>query len=103
MYTSRRQFVKIAGGGILGWGLVPLLPGLSEWGLIGDVSGFPRATPASQGVTSQSIRAFLNAANVSGISWHSFMLLRHGHVVAEGWWKPYEPGFIHSLYSLSKS
>lgn len=103
MYTSRRQFVKIAGGGILGWGLMPLLPGLSEWRLMGDVSGFPRATPASQGVTSQSIRAFLTAANASGISWHSFMLLRHGHVVAEGWWKPYEPGFIHSLYSLSKS
>jgi len=43
------------------------------------------------------------AANASGISWHSFMLLRHGQVVAEGWWKPYEPEFVHSLYSLSKS
>lgn len=31
------------------------------------------------------------------------MLLRHGQVVAEGWWKPYEPQFVHSLYSLSKS
>lgn len=103
MYTNRRQFIKMTGGGILGWGLMPVLPDLDRLGFMGDVSSFPRATPASQGVTSQSIRAFVAAANASGISWHSFMLLRHGHVVAEGWWKPYEPELVHSLYSLSKS
>ncbi|MEO6455614.1 MAG: serine hydrolase, partial [Ginsengibacter sp.] len=32
-----------------------------------------------------------------------FMLLRHGNVIAEGWWKPFEPEFKHTLYSLSKS
>src|SRR5204863_1499640 len=42
-------------------------------------------------------------ANASGLGWHSFMLLRHGNVVAEGWWKPFEPAFKHTLYSLSKS
>ncbi len=31
------------------------------------------------------------------------MVLRHGHVVAEGWWSPYDAGTPHSLYSLSKS
>ncbi len=31
------------------------------------------------------------------------MLLRHGNVIAEGWWKPFEPSFKHTLYSLSKS
>ena len=34
---------------------------------------------------------------------NSFMLLRHGHVVAEGWWSPYRARDPHSLYSLSKS
>ena len=34
---------------------------------------------------------------------HSFMLVRHGHVVAEGWWTPYDAEAPHSLYSLSKS
>ena len=34
---------------------------------------------------------------------NSFMLVRHGHVVAEGWWAPYGPDAPHSLYSLSKS
>ena len=31
------------------------------------------------------------------------MLLRHGHVVAEGWWAPYSPEHRQQLYSLSKS
>jgi CubicO group peptidase (beta-lactamase class C family) len=31
------------------------------------------------------------------------MLLRHGKVVAEGWWAPYSAEAPHSLYSLSKS
>ena len=31
------------------------------------------------------------------------MLVRHGQVVAEGWWKPYAADEPHMLYSLSKS
>ncbi len=31
------------------------------------------------------------------------MVLRHGCVVAEGWWSPYGPRHPHMLYSLSKS
>jgi CubicO group peptidase (beta-lactamase class C family) len=34
---------------------------------------------------------------------HSLMLLRHGNVVAEGWWAPYQPDIPYMLYSLSKS
>jgi CubicO group peptidase (beta-lactamase class C family) len=34
---------------------------------------------------------------------NSFMLLRHGHVIAEGWWAPYDAEAPHSLYSLSTS
>jgi CubicO group peptidase (beta-lactamase class C family) len=31
------------------------------------------------------------------------MVLRHGHVIASGWWAPYGPDRPHLLYSLSKS
>ena len=31
------------------------------------------------------------------------MLLRHGAVIAEGWWAPHSPSVRHQLYSLSKS
>src|SRR4030095_12237365 len=34
---------------------------------------------------------------------NSFMLVRHGYVVAEGWWGPYDAATPHVLYSLSKS
>ena len=34
---------------------------------------------------------------------HSFMLLRHGQVVARGWWSPYAAQRPHMLFSLSKS
>ncbi|WP_371079061.1 serine hydrolase, partial [Salmonella enterica] len=34
---------------------------------------------------------------------HSLMILRHGQVVAEGWWDPYGPNLVHTMYSMSKS
>ncbi|MBC8876289.1 MAG: serine hydrolase [Planctomycetes bacterium] len=63
----------------------------------------PRSSPESQGVSSSAVLAFVEAAEKNIDSLHSFMLLRHGHVVAEGWWSPYHAEAPHSLYSLSKS
>ena len=34
---------------------------------------------------------------------HSFMLVRNGYVIAEGWWKPEAAEKPHVLFSLSKS
>ncbi|MCS7461447.1 beta-lactamase family protein [Paenibacillus doosanensis] len=34
---------------------------------------------------------------------HSIMVLRHGHVVAEGWWHPYDKDQPHMLFSMTKS
>jgi CubicO group peptidase (beta-lactamase class C family) len=48
--------------------------------------------------------AFLDALeSAPDIEMHSLMIIRHGQVVAEGWWSPYAPGLVHLLYSLSKS
>jgi CubicO group peptidase (beta-lactamase class C family) len=63
----------------------------------------PRSTPEQQGISSDGILAFVKAAQKSIKSLHSFMLLRHGTVVAEGWWYPYKPEIPHMLFSLSKS
>lgn len=63
----------------------------------------PRSTPEAQGVSSAGIRAFVEAANKQVDTLHSFILVRHGHVVAEGWWKPEGPEKRHVLHSLSKS
>ncbi len=66
-------------------------------------AGLPRSSPEEQGVDSSVLRAFVEAADTKIDSLHSFMLIRHGHVVAEGWWAPYEAQSPHSLFSLSKS
>src|SRR5262245_3822919 len=63
----------------------------------------PRATPESQGVSSAAVRAFVEAADRQITTMHSFMLVRHGHVVAEGWWKPQSAETPHVMHSLSKS
>jgi CubicO group peptidase (beta-lactamase class C family) len=63
----------------------------------------PRSTPEAQGVSSAALLAFIEAADQKVDVMNSFMLVRHGHVVAEGWWTPYDAKSRHELYSLSKS
>ena len=63
----------------------------------------PRSNPEAQGVSSKAILTFVQTADRELSSMHSFMLMRHGHVVAEGWWSPYNAETRHELYSLSKS
>jgi CubicO group peptidase (beta-lactamase class C family) len=63
----------------------------------------PRSSPEAQGVSSAAVLSFVEAADKKLDSLHSFMLLRHGNVVAEGWWAPYHAEARHSLFSLSKS
>src|SRR4029453_8059257 len=63
----------------------------------------PRSVPEKEGVASDDIVKFLDAAVNSKTEFHSFMLLRHGKVIAEGWWNPYRADLKHTLYSCSKS
>lgn len=68
-----------------------------------QIGYFPVSTPEAQGVSTESILAFLDAAEASGVEIHSFMFLRHGKLIAEGWWNPYAADLKHSMYSASKS
>ncbi|MBV6501055.1 MAG: hypothetical protein CJBNEKGG_03550 [Prosthecobacter sp.] len=63
----------------------------------------PRSTPESQGVSARGILDFLAAVEREKLELHSLMILRHGKVVAEGWWDPYGPDLVHTMYSMSKS
>jgi CubicO group peptidase (beta-lactamase class C family) len=62
----------------------------------------PRSTPEAQGIPSHAVREFVEAADKIN-TLHSFMLVRHGQVIAEGWWKPEAADKPHVLHSLSKS
>lgn len=64
---------------------------------------FPRSAPEAQGISSAKILAFVEAAEQKIDALHSFMLVRHGTVVAEGWWSPYAAAEPHMMFSLSKS
>jgi CubicO group peptidase (beta-lactamase class C family) len=68
----------------------------------------PRSAPEAQGVSSDDLLAFVEALDAAGDpavadGIHSVVLVRHGVVIAEGWWAPYGPELRHQLYSLSKS
>ena len=63
----------------------------------------PRSSPEAQGIPSEAIRNFVAAANDKINTMHSVMIVRHGHVVAEGWWKPQTAETRHVMHSLSKS
>ncbi|MFI0960289.1 serine hydrolase domain-containing protein [Streptomyces sp. NPDC021080] len=68
------------------------------------VRPLPQSPPAEQGVDASGITAFLDAVEADpDIEPHSLMILRHGHLVASGWWAPYTPDRVQLLYSLSKS
>jgi CubicO group peptidase (beta-lactamase class C family) len=84
----------------LGAAPVPSVPGSSGAPL---ASPLPRSTPEAEGLSSAGLLALVSALDGGAGEVQSMMLVRHGKVVAEGWWAPYSPEDIHVLYSVSKS
>jgi CubicO group peptidase (beta-lactamase class C family) len=71
--------------------------------LVVSAAGLPRTTPEAQGVSSAALVDLIEALHQRIPGMHSVMVVRHGRVIAEGWWGPYGAGHNHVLYSLSKS
>jgi len=65
--------------------------------------GWRRSAPESQGIRSEAILGFLRRIEAEEQELHGLMIVRNGHVVAEGAWAPYRLDMPHDLYSLSKS
>lgn len=103
----RRTFIQTTALGAFGVGIIGTFPYCSPsmaQKVVGQGSGpLPRSTPEAQGISSKVILDFLTAVEKSGQEFHGLMVVRHGHVVAEGWWAPFAPMLKHTLYSLSKS
>jgi CubicO group peptidase (beta-lactamase class C family) len=79
------------------------MPAIGHLNIQGIRIIFPESTPEEQGITSSAIMNFLGNVKKSEQEFHSLMILRHGHVVAEGWWAPYSSEHRQQLYSASKS
>ena len=103
MTSNRRAFLKQLGFGAAGLSLVTWLPGCQATRSVRGASRLPRSTPEAQGISSAGILAFLEAIAQRAYEQHSFLMVRHGQVVAEGWWAPYRPEYNHTMYSMSKS
>lgn len=103
MTVGRREFLVGVGLGAAGLASSLSVP------LLADETPrvWPASSPERQGVASNGVLAFLaawsNSRDTLGSDPHSFMLLRHGHIVSQGWWRPYRPGAVHHMHSLSKS
>lgn len=96
MPTSRRAFLKYAS-------LAPFSLWIPQAFAEASASSLARSTPEAQDVSAAGILDFLDAVEREKFELHSLMMLRHGKVIAEGWWNPYGPEFVHTMYSMSKS
>ncbi|WP_395740532.1 serine hydrolase domain-containing protein [Prosthecobacter sp.] len=96
MKTSRRSFLRCAS-------LAPFSLWIPKSFAEETSLHLARSTPEAQGVSAAGILDFLDAVEREKFELHSLMMLRHGKVIAEGWWKPYGPELVHTMYSMSKS
>lgn len=64
---------------------------------------FSYATPEETGISSKDIKEFIDTLSECALYMHSIMVIRHGKIVAEGYYKPFHKDFRHRMYSVSKS
>jgi CubicO group peptidase (beta-lactamase class C family) len=120
-WSRARAVARLAGLGLLAPGLIApalIAPGLlaaSPAPAAAQPSGpnvpplppvankLPRATPESQGVSSQALLAFIEALDANVDTMNSVIVVRRGQVIAEGWWAPFAADTPHQMFSLTKS
>lgn len=76
------------------------LSGSSE---LNGMSTLERRPPESAGVGSDALEALVAALDEGDLGVHSMMVVRHGQVVAEARWSPYDADTAHMMFSVSKS
>ena len=64
---------------------------------------FEKKSPESLGISSAGIEKFIDKLEKYGLTMHSVMIMRHGKIAAEGYYKPFDADFKHRMYSISKT
>ncbi|MGG5257651.1 serine hydrolase domain-containing protein [Phycicoccus avicenniae] len=67
------------------------------------MTSLPRSTPEEQGVPSAALLSLVQRWEERGLEPHGLTVLRHGHVVAAGTWRPWTPDGPRLVYSVSKT
>ncbi len=68
---------------------------------MGEILKF--ASPCEAGINPRDILSFLDDIADRKLMVHGMLLLRHGKVCAEGYWKPFTKNDFHRMYSVSKT
>ena len=84
--------------------LVSVFGFLSCVGVVAQsASSLPDGQPDKEGVSSAAVLSFIERLEKDIDAVHSFMILRHGKRIAQGWWTPYDEATPQLMHSLSKS
>ena len=61
------------------------------------------STPEEQGLDSSLIQALLQEIQTKHLNIHSLLIIRHGYLVTEVYFPPYQPDMRHPVFSTTKS
>lgn len=64
---------------------------------------FQTITAEAAGIPSAAVGAFIDQLEHKTLPMHSIVLLKGEGIAAEAYWKPFDEGFRHRVYSTSKS
>jgi len=64
---------------------------------------FNYATPEETGISSANIQKYIDVLESSELVTHNLIIMRHGKIVFEHYWEPFDRDFRHRMYSVTKS
>lgn len=59
--------------------------------------------PEKMGIKSSDIKEYIEVLENANLSTHDLIIMRHGEIVFEKYWKPFHKDFLHRMYSVTKS
>lgn len=64
---------------------------------------FEAARPEEVGIQSEHVKNFIDKLDAYNLAMHSIIVIRHGKVVAETYYAPYQADTFHRMFSVTKS
>ena len=64
---------------------------------------FEKITPEQAGISSATVRTFIEKLEKRGATMHGVLFMRGDKIFTEGYWKPFHKDFCHRMYSQTKT
>lgn len=61
------------------------------------------AKPEELGISSENILKYIKKLEEKRLIMHDVLIMRHGKLLCEAYWKPFHKDFLHRMYSVTKS